>query len=626
MGQISAIVYPSAFQVTELIDNMGFDSKGNYFRYKNLELGGWDVSAFNNERKTIWAFVEGQIYNASILREELKKLGFNFTQDTQSELITHAYEAWKENFLARLNGPFALAIFDEEQEILLMARDRIGQKSLYWTTHGEYWLVSTDIKSLLASGIVPQTPSTDALASYLYFGFIPQDLSSIQGINKILPGHYLKVGLKRQTLIGQYWSLSKQFELKKTFASEEIYHQFGELLEESIRVSLPKEELVGSFLLGDLGSSSLPWFLQREASSPNQVHAYASYLEREKTPELTQSQEIANNLSLPHQFAPIQIEEVFQKLPAMVWHLDEPIADLNLVRTWKLAELASKECGFVYTALGWDEMLAGSARYFKATEEKRPPFAHFLAHLPYPYLRHLVFPLLNLLRSEYKYRIIRNIDINREQVAYLAQTALFKGRNRKKVSPFLHRFFDPEAFTQRFHRLTALSGKINPSLYYDAKTYLPDSLLLQYERLLQPHGVKMVAPYLDANLVDFLATIPEEIKFEGEMAGSLLKHCMKRLFYISPPYLEGQPSFAEIWKDKLEFRPIFVELTRGRLVEEEFISKKWIRHKLSYPFLTTKTFEQLWAILVLEVWFRLYINRPMDITLSKLSLQELLES
>lgn len=640
MSRIAGIIYPSAFQVTEMIGEMHatFPSRSpfQYFHHKNLELGGWDTDIATNEAKNIWALLDGEIYNKQELREELKNLGYKFSGESDTELIVHAYEKWEEEFLHRLNGPFALAIFDEQKEILLLARDRLGQKPLYWTAQREYWLFSTEIKGLIATGVVPQTPATDALASYLYFGFIPQDLSAIHGVNKLLPCHYLKVNLNRQSVIGQHWSFSDHLQIKKPLSKEETYEELGKRLEEAVRISLPKEEMpkegmpkkdmIGSFLVGNLGSSAMTWFLSHVAPR-DRLRTYTAVFDEPNPIELQTSSEIAHTLSLNHETKRIQPEEVLDELPKIIWHLDEPIADPFAVQTWHLGKLASSQCPFVYADLGWEEMLGGSSRYFISERKKsypKPPLAFFLAQLP-PTLRdRFLLPFLKFIRCNYLYRILRNVDINREQVTYLMEAALFKGKGRKKVSPMLYNAFDPEVFTQRFHRLSSLHGSINPSLYYDAKTELPDRLLIQFERLLTPHNVRVINPFLDYRLVEFLAEIPEEIKFESKMPGALLHHLMEKLCHDCPPFPEREDSFMDTWRTNSRFRDIFALLLKGRLVDEGIISGRWIRQQLGYPYLIPRTFKQLWAILVLEVWFRLFINRPIDIANSNLSVEELL--
>jgi len=630
MSRIAGIIYPSAFQVTEMIGEMHttFPSRSpfQYFHHKNLELGGWDTDLASNEAKNIWALLDGEIYNRKELRDELKKLGFKFTTESDTELIVHAYDAWEDDFLHRLNGPFALAVFDEQKEVLLLARDRLGQKPLYWSAQGEYWLFSTEIKGLIATGVVPQTPSTDALASYLYFGFIPQDLSAIHGVNKLLPCHYLKVNLKRQVVIGQHWSLSDLLQAKKPLTKEETYEQLGKRFEEAVRISLPKEGKIGSFLVGNLGSSAMTWFLSHVAER-DRIRTYSAVFDEPNPIELKVSSEIAQTLSLKHEAKKIEPDEVLDELPKIIWHLDEPIADPFAVQTWHLGKLASSQSPFVYADLGWEEMLGGSSRYFVSDSKKpypKPSFAFFLARLPTRFRDRILLPFLKFIRCDYLYRILRNIDINREQVTYLMESALFKGKGRKKVSPMLYHAFDPEVFTQRFHRLSSLPGSINPSLYYDAKTELPDRLLVQFERLLDPHNVRVINPFLDYRLVELLAEIPEDIKFESKMPGAILHHLMEKLCHACPPFPEREDSFMDTWRTNTRFRDVFGLLLKGRLVDEGIISGRWIRQQLGYPYLIPRTFKQLWAILVLEIWFRLYISRPIDMANTSLTTEDLL--
>lgn len=630
MSRLAGIIYPSAFQVTEMIGEMHAAFPDNasfqYYHHKNLELGAWDTHIATNPPKNLWAMLDGTIYNAEELRSELTKLGFEFRTNDDTEVILHAYDAWKEEFLQKLNGPFALAIFDETKQTLLLARDPLGQKPLYWTTQGDYWLFSTELKGLIATGAVPQTPALDALASYLYFGFIPQDLSAIQGVNKLLPCHYLKVNLKRQSVIGQHWSLSEELNTKAPLSEEETYQKLGARLEEAVRTSLPEKGNIGSSLDGTLGSSAMTWFLSH-TSPRERLQTYTSAFTEPKPASVEISSKIAEILALPHTATHITPEEALTDLPKIIWHLDEPIADMATVQTWNLGKLAQNNCHAIYADLGWEEMMGGSSRYFtsQAKPYPRPSFAYLLAKLPPAFRDRYLLPTLKFLRADYLFNILRNIDIDRDQVTYLMESALFKGKGRKKVSPTLYKAFNPAVFAQRFHRLNCLPGSIDPSLYYDAKTELPDRLLVQYERLLSPHNINVINPFLDKRLVTFLAHIPEEIKFDPKKPGALLSTLMEKLCHTCPPFPEQSDTYLDTWCKDPHMRHIFGLLEKGRLVDEGLISAKWIRQQLGYPYLIPRTFKQLWAILILEVWFRLYINRPISADIADLSLEELLQ-
>lgn len=624
MHNIAGIIHPSAFQIADLFRQELLPSQ--YFRHKNLELAGWSTPLATNPQKDIWILFEGRLDNAEELRIELRdQLGFQFQTLTQEEVVVHAYDAWKEKALQRFKGPFATAIFDEKRETLFLGLDRLGQKPLYWFSSGNYWLFSTQIKTLLSTGIVPQNPDIEAFSAYLYFGFVPQDLAILSNVNKLLPGHYLQIDLQKRTLIKQYWSLSKQMEIQRAPSEEEFFHKLGKLMDTSIRRALPQKTPIGSFLQGNLGAAAMTWFLSHHAERSH-LKAYTAAFEEPYSIDLQSAIAVTQTLSIQHQVETITPEEILKHLPAIVWHLDEPLADLYVAQTWKLASSASQEAQRVYTATGWEEVFGGAKRYFAPHEEQmRPSAAFILARLPRFLRDSIVSPLIQLFSKKYTFKILRNIDLNREQLTYLSESALFNEKTRKKVSPLLYRAFDPEIFTQRFHGFTSYPGTINPSLYYDAKTRIPDSKLYQLDRLVSTYDMQLVAPYLDHELVEFLARVPEEIKFKDHKPAALLKKLMLELCHHCPDFQESEGVFMKSWCNHPEFRALFWRLREGRLVNEGFISGKWIKRQLSYPYLIPETFKQLWALLVFEVWFTLFIANPITGAPPSCSTQELLK-
>ncbi len=283
-----------------------------------------------------------------------------------------------------------------------------------------------------------------------------------------------------------------------------------------------------------------------------------------------------------------------------------------MIRTWYLAKAASQFCSFIYGEMGWAELFAGKIRYFESHKKHlhSPNFAYRLSQMPEKIRNQLILPLFRLFQGKNFWRMIRNIDFNQEYMNYLLDIFLFENKERKKASPLLYYKFDPEIFTHRFHKLTTIKGKFDPFLYFDAKTSLPDSVLTQYERLFAPFSLKLIAPFLDHRLVQFMASVPESIKGEKEIPGVMLRHHLNKLGAYSPEFPETEDPFINQWKNLDEFRTIFKTLERGLLAEEGMISPKWIRQQLGYPYLIPSTFKQLWALLTLEIWFRLYVNKP----------------
>ena len=568
-------------------------------RYKNLELGIWGEPLATNEKKSIWAMIDGNVLNANELRSQLSLLGFHFQGTSDAEILVHAYDAWGESFISKINGDFAIVLFDEESELLYLFRDRLGKKNLYWTIKGDYWLFSTEVKGLLSTGLVPQNPSIMGLASYLYFGFIPQDISPVKGVNKVLPGHFVKVDLGRRQSIDQFWSFSKHLEKESDASGEEIYHTLDETLNSSVQLAIPSDMHFGALLGENPGSCVLDYYIKCLA---------------ERKRYTTISAEFDQPLPKTDIQVHIEPEQALRDLVKIIWHLDEPIADIHMLQTWYMAEACAGKIDLVLADLGWDEMCAGHARYLVHPTLPTPHFTQFLARLPGNIREKLILPLCDLFYMKSKWRILRNIDIDRDQMAYQYRVALFRGKTRKKASPFLQRYFDPEIFTQRFHRLSTVPGEINPSLYFDAKTELPDRLLLQYERLFAAHGIRVITPYLDHRFVEFVAKVPEAIKIEKNTPAVLLRNLLQMHSPATQIPEDRMDNFLEKWRLNPIFRETFSLLESGILVDEGMISAKWVRQQLGYPYIIPKTFKQLWSLLVLEVWYRLYITKPVGIT------------
>ncbi|MCP5469959.1 MAG: hypothetical protein H7A36_05585 [Chlamydiales bacterium] len=598
-----------------------------FFRYKNIELGSWNVSMSSNVKKTIWAVVSGEILNREALRTELVNFGFHFQGEEDAELAILAYEAWgPEKLFAKINGPFAIALFDERSEELFLGLDRMGQKALYWSFQGEHFIFSTELKGLLASGIVPQNVSNAAFSSYLYFGFMPQDFSAIEGVSKLLPGNYIKVDLKRQISISQYWSLSGQLQEQKDCSLDEATTKLGSLLEKSLQTTLSNTEKISTHLHDSLGSNTLTWMLAHAKLRDN-IDTYTPIFDERASPLLQHAESFAKDLSIRHHSKRISVDAALDELPRIIWHLDEPVADPAILQTWQLGRFLQGKPSRLVLDVGWQELMAGSPDYFADAEKDfpfSPPSAYTIAQLT-PFLRDkLILPFLFAFRPRYAFRVLRNIEINRTQIAYLMHTALFKGETRKKASPFLYRYFDPEVFTQRFHRLTHTSGGAFASLYYDLKTALPNHHLIQLDRLLSPFGTQVFAPFLDNDVVDFSAALPDEVKFAEKVPGAVLHSLWGRLT-MKEEVKPSPPLMAPSWSNHPRLRAIFLSLTKSRVVEEGLISARWIAEQCAPKDLTDIAFRELWAILVLEVWFRLFINRPVGMQDPEVKTETLLE-
>ena len=620
MPNLAGIFYPDLFQVNKLVEHISplFPESTQFqsMRYKNLELGGWNAPIVSNERKTLYAMLDGKILNAKELKGELIQLGFHFKGDDDAEVLLHAYSAWQEDCIKRLNGPFTLAILDTKKEQLLLSRDRIGQKTLYWSDQGDYWLFSTQMKGLLATGLVAQNPSLTAFATFLHFGFVPQELSLIHDVHKLLPGNTLTVNLKKEYQITQYFSLSQAYDNTHSMSKEHAIEELGETMKQATDQVLIPDEKLGVITSSNLGSTSLNWFLSHQGMR-EKIDSYDAAFD---SITLNESKQIADELNLNHQSEQIDLNEAISHLPEIIWNLDEPVSDPYLLRTWALAKLG-KNSSYAIAEHGWKELFAAHSRYFSHSElGARPPFAHTLANLPKQLRDHLLLPSLRLFHLPYRFNILRNVDINRELVNFLLSSGLFQENARKNASPALKNYFNIEVFSQRFHRLTNLSDMQISSIYFDLKTSLPNLHLHQYDQLFSCNQTQVLSPFLDNGVIDLLTAVPNEYLFQGNLLEQLLHKLNPNLSTTS------HPRSYVMWSHSKQLRQLFSSLEKGRLVEEGLISKKWIQKQASYPTLTDLAFKQLWSVLTLEIWFRLFINRPIGKQRADVSVGELLES
>ncbi|MCB1181365.1 MAG: hypothetical protein KDK55_05025 [Chlamydiia bacterium] len=626
MTRLGGIIYPTAYQMSDLFEMMsgayGHDLGSSIFRYKNLEMGTLGGALSSNSRKSCWVACDGKLHNASSLKCELQNKGYHFVTSSESELIVHAYDAWGDRFISKLIGYFTIALFDEEIETLFLIRDRIGHKRLYWTSSGGYWMFASEIKALLATGVVPQTPAIDGIASYLFFGYTPQDLSPIRNVNKVLPGHLIKVNLKQQSTIEQFWSYSTLLEEKSHWTFEESLSSLSVRLDEAVISVIPPSGPFGTMIEPTLGSTAMAWSLSH-LTSKGRIRGYTKH---------PKAQAIADILHIGTNTINFTPTQAFLELPQIVWQLDDPIADPRILCSWFLGKIASDETPTVFSAIGWEQVFAGKLAYFSNLGGKKEmeSIAKKIAHLPSSIREGFFFLFLGFFHLRYKYEILRNLDINPLQIAYLHSMGLFTQNQRKKASPYLSRFFDPEVFTQRFHRLSKVQNSTDALLYFETKTYLPDSLLPMMDQIFNYYGLELMTPFLDHRLIEWMATCPIEIKCLNNIPGILLAQLLKKRtseFDLLEPHIFPSPpqtAFIDEWRKDSLCRKMFSLLQQGCLVEEGLISAKWIKQQLGYPYMISSSFCQLWAILILEIWFRLNIISPIGHSSLPVSTEELL--
>jgi asparagine synthase (glutamine-hydrolysing) len=616
MAGIAGVVYTGSSLINQLIFPMMTalhhrGSTSDVYTFQNIQLGICGQFFASNAEKNVQVALDGFIDNNLELRRELIKLGYRFETDQQSELIVYAYKHWKSSFLEHINGSFAFALLDTEQEILLLARDRIGKKPLYWYQDQHYFLFASELKSIMATGAVPQTPAEEALASYLYFGYIPQDMSPVKDVNKLLPSYYLQYSYTNsRKQIQSYWSFSSFFQPKASESKSTIFTHMNYLLCKSVRHLLPKNEPIGCFLSGGVGSTCVAHYLRNESNNP--LFAFTAEFQGENDENVQVAKEIAADLKLLYRSETISSQIILEDLVKMIWYLDEPLADPNIMTTWQLSKLASENTRLVFSGMGSDELFSSQSHAINQRGE-----ADFLiSHLQMikPFLAQLLLPFAKCLHKPSAYTLLKRSRTNPWQFDYLRKNALFDEHQLTELSPKLSSLFDPEVFLHKFHHLPKIKSRLSSLFYLDVKTRLPDLYVVQFERLTSAHQLHWHTPFLDRYVIEYLAGISELENVSSLESGEFLKELLKG---VLSPDLINQPKKTrkEFLKSHViasQLREIFPLLLNGTLIENGLISKNWLKTKLKLLNTKNEGFTQLWGILVLEIWFRIYINRAIS--------------
>lgn len=630
LSRLAGIIYPEVLQVEDLVvpmlDVMKTGISGESFTHtsKNFQLGSVGSELAFNEKKTMFAALDGRIENLPELKRALKSNGISINLEDPAPILLAAYSVWKEDFIQKVEGVFAIAIFDSEKGELFLARDRIGVKPLYWYQDNRHFIFGSELKSLLATGIVPQTADSDALAMYLYFGFIPQDLSPIKEVNKLLPGHYLLHQVNKGRVIRPYWSYSSYFSRPLKEKPNEILLNISDLLSNSTQELLPeKKETIGCFITGGIGSATVAMEVSDQAP-PNQTRGFSVCFEGENEEDLAVANIIATTLDIPQISSTLPSSALLDHLVSIVWNLDEPLADPTIVTTWKLCELAANETNTVFSGMGSDEFLAGHNRY--TNREQAISYMSRMNLIPNSIIRNVLIPVTKFIYPKAAFKILKVARTNPWQFEFLRHNAVFDQTTLKLIAPKLADYFDPDVFLHKFHHLSHIPSGVSSLVYIDVKTRLPDHFILLYERLTKAHGLAWRCPFLNKKLIEYTAALPEPKVLAEDEAASYLKPLIDPVF---PENIVNRPkksryNMLNSWAEHPEIKAVFQYLKKGTLVETGIISEDWMNEQLSPTRTNKDNFRNLWPILVLEVWFHLYINHPIRPRLATTNLHELL--
>ena len=566
----------------------------------------------------VWLVCNGEIYNFRELRRELEARGHRFTSHSDSEVVLYAYLEYGDSFVDRLNGMFGFALWDARRRRLLVGRDRLGIKPIYFAERSDRLAFASEAKALLELPGGERAVDPGAIASYLQLGYVPAPQSIFRGIRKLPPATML-IAENGRVEQRRYWHVPTKVD--RTIHESEWAERIRESIERSVRMQMVSDVPLGAFLSGGIDSSAVVAFMARASRAP--VKTYSIGFEGSRADEyyneLPYARRIAELFGTEHREIVVK-PDVVALLPRLLWHMDEPVSDTAFITTFLVSEFARRDVTVILSGVGGDELFGGYRRYLGNH------YQAYFARLP-SWLRSGAAALGEKLPSDRHSPVLNALRLAK---GFLASTELsFEERYGTYVQVFspdaverllrVNGFDRHDAMASAF-RIAQGDDDLNRMMVVDAETQLPDDLLLLTDKMSMATSLECRVPLLDHELVELAATIPEEIKIRN----GRLKHAMKLALadVLPADILErkkrgfGTPMGAWL---KNGLKPMLHRLLDEATVHErglfdhEQVSRLIRDHEANRVDGT----DQLLALMNLEIWSRIYLDRraPADVTL-----------
>ncbi len=605
----------------ETIVHRGPDDYGTFIE-KNIALGTRRLSIIDlehghqplgNEDRSVWISHNGEIYNFPSLREELERQGHLFKTRSDTETIVHAYEEWGEDFVQRLRGMFAFALWDGRDRRLLLVRDRIGIKPLYYTLLEDKSLVfGSELKAILAHPAVERCLEPRALDLFLTIEYVPSPLSILKNIYK-LPAGCLLVYKEGKVQIKKYWDLRpepQEKRSKKTLPSlmDELYS----LLKESVELRLLSDVPLGAFLSGGIDSSTIVGLMRELGACP--LKTFSIGFEEVSYNELAYARRIAKTFETEHEEFILE-PKVLELTEKLIGHLDEPFGDFSIFPTYLVSSLARAKVKVILSGDGGDELFGGYEHY-QAQKISELPFAGSLAK-PFSSLTKKFPPSRKKKGAWNKLRrYLQGFDQDPE-LRHLRWMVFLSKKDKEKLysKAFLEslggikEINEIEPFAEIFKRLDHFDP-ISGELFLDLKTYLADDIMVKVDRMSMATSLEAREPLLDHKLVEFAFSIPGEWRVQGLTTKWIFKKTMERLLPRKNIYRskEGFSIPIKQWL-KVELRDLMLDyLNEKRIAREGFFNFSCLEKMIKAHLEGRENYShQLWALLVFEIWKENYL-------------------
>ncbi len=523
-------------KMTDTLIHRGPDAEGFYvdewaaLGHRRLSIidiqGGAQPMAAKNG--TLQIVFNGEIYNFLELRKELESLGHRFRSRSDTEVILRSYIQWGHHCVDKLSGMFAFAIWDRSEKVLFLARDRVGKKPLYYHWNGSTFCFASELKALIAGGLIPEDIDLEALDCYFTFGYIPTPKTIFKSVEKLDPAHILTVssnGLQKR----RYWAL--EFSEPQGIKEDTLLEEFESLFDKAVKNRLISEVPLGAFLSGGLDSTLVVSSMARVLDEPVLTNSIG--FGAEKYNELPVARTVAEYFQTDHREFVVE-PEVAEVLQKIAWHFDEPFADSSALPTWYVCQMAKQNVTVALSGDGGDESFGGyTFRYIPHVYESklrkavpvflRGPMFGMLgavypnsARMPKPLRLKTIFENLAVSDAEAFYRDLSFLRIDDRQRVY-------NGDFLKSLYGFT-----PFETIRPIYMSGSAPDALRRSQQADISFYMTHDVLVKVDRMSMAHSLEVRSPLLDHRVMEFAARLPLRLKINKKQGKILLRKLAAR--------------------------------------------------------------------------------------------------
>jgi asparagine synthase (glutamine-hydrolysing) len=598
------------------IVHRGPDGEGEFFD-KEVGLGHRRLSIIDvdggaqpigNEDGSVQVVFNGEIYNFIELRQELQKYGHQFKTHSDTEVIVHSYEQWGMACVKRFNGMFAFALWDAHKRELFLARDHLGIKPLYYATLGNQFLFASEIKSLLQYPNCPREVDMGSLAELFTFRYVPSPKTLFKGIMKLPPAHALVVS-QAGIRIERFWDWEPCE--RKTYKEAELIEEYQHLLEDAVKLQLRSDVPLGLFLSSGVDSGMLLAIMSKYTDKPVQTFTIG-FEGGEKTNEVEDAKRMAQMFGADHYFQMLEPDDYVKYYERYMWDLEEPVGNETAAAFYFVSKLTSQHVKVALTGQGADEPWAGYDRH------KGVKLSNLYSRLPSVVTNNLanLIPLIPGRMERLKRGVVSLGEpdmLTRFTKIYSFFSTEMKGQlyagDLKQT--FAQDYYGTRRALSRLQEGVAHLDPLTQMLYIDTRANLPDDLLMVGDKTSMANSLESRVPFLDYRLVQFVESLPPELKLKGFNGKYLHKKAAEKWLpkEIVHRKKKGFANPIENWfrvgmKDYVEECLLSTDSAMGRYFNQDYIRKILELDRSGKE----QYRRQIYLLVSLELWHRKFIS------------------